>query len=71
VLDTPEAFEMPTRVEKRFNPDHLMPALSGVIGEKLTIGFDPENKILPIYFRGGEGVEFWVSPRQKMATDVA
>lgn len=71
VLDTPEAFEMPTRVEKRFNPEHLMPALNGVVGEKLTIGFDPDNKILPIYFRGGDGVEFWVSPRQKMATDVA
>lgn len=71
VLDTPEAFEMPVRVEKRFNPENLLPALNGVIGEKLTIGFDPENKSLPIYFRGGEGVEFWVAPRQKMATDAA
>lgn len=71
VLDTPEAFDLPTRVEKRFNPDHLMPALNGVVGEKLTIGFDPDNKTFPIYFRGGDGVEFWVSPRQKMATDAA
>lgn len=71
VLDTPEVFDFPTRVEKRFNPDHLMPALNGIVGEKLTIGFEPENKIMAIYFRGGDGVEFWVSPRQKMESDAA
>lgn len=65
VFDVPGQFTFPVRREIYFLPDNLLIALNGCIGDVIEISFDPSNPYFPIYFKGAEGSEFWLAPRQK------
>jgi DNA polymerase III sliding clamp (beta) subunit (PCNA family) len=70
VMEVPGQVAFPSRHEIRFDPDNFMSALNGCIGTEITIGFEMENKMAPIYLTGGEDLEFWLAPRQKLAPGV-
>lgn len=60
-IDVPGQADHP-RVEVKFDPDYIMPALEHCQTTEITIGYDPGNLSKPLYINAGEGCEFWVAP---------
>lgn len=70
ILSVPEQLDFPDRHEIRFSPENIVAALGGCPGAEVQIGFDPANSFGAVYLDGGgDGVEFWLAPRQKLAGD--
>lgn len=66
IVDTPGQLAFTKRHEMRFKPEYLLGALNGCQAAEITLGFDMENPKAPVYIDGGDGLEFWIAPRQKI-----
>ena len=67
VIETPGQLNFTSRVEIRFNPDNFIGALNGCPSSEVTLGFDHTNPYGAFYLNGGDGVEYWLAPRRKVA----
>lgn len=68
VHDVPGQLDFARRDEVRFKPESLIGAVDGCPAAEITLGYDPANTRAAFYIKGGDGLEFWISPRQKTET---
>jgi DNA polymerase III sliding clamp (beta) subunit (PCNA family) len=52
------------RIEMRFGPKNLIPAIEHVPNEYLTLGYDANNGMSVLHIDGGSGYQSWVMPRK-------
>lgn len=70
IMDVPDQLDFSERNQIRFSPENIIAALAGSPGTEVRIGYDPNDKFGAVYVDGGgDGVEFWLAPRQKLPSD--
>lgn len=54
------------RVEIRFNPKYLISAITKAPGERVTLGYDPDDPLKFFYVQGDAGYQSWVVPLREV-----
>ena len=63
VIETP-GYADHKRVEIRFTPDSIIPALDNSPGDDVTLLYDLEHLNRPVYIKGEQGYECWVAVKR-------
>lgn len=55
------------RIKIKFTPDQLIAAVENAPGETISLCYDPEKPGLPVYIKGFQGYESWITVRREMS----